>query len=51
MKTQFYNKLQNDIYNNSKELIINICNELNKDSKSEYLIEKYLDKPKIQKTG
>lgn len=52
MKTQFYNKLQNDIYNNSKDLIVNICNELNKDSRSEYLIEKYLDKPSnSKKTG
>ena len=45
MKTQFYNKLQTDIYNNSKELIINICTELNRDSKCDYLIEKFLDKP------
>ena len=44
MKNKF-NKLYTDIYSLSKELIINVCEDLHKPNKAESLIEKYLDKP------
>ena len=44
MKNKF-NKLYTDIYSLSKELIENVCQDLNKSNKAESLIEKYLDKP------
>ena len=52
MKTQFYNKLQTDMYNYSKELISDICIDLNREDDATSLIDKYLDKPPtLKKVG
>ena len=36
--------IENNLYNLQKKLIIDICNDLNKSDKTEYLINKYLKK-------
>ena len=36
--------LENNLYNVHKKLIIDICNDLNKSDKTDYLINKYLKK-------
>jgi len=42
--------LENNLYNVHKKLIIDICNDLNKSDKTDYLINKYL-KQKIKKNN